>query len=157
MSIQPPSDIVMDVAQAADPARSQAATRRLMAYAAGDEPGPFGALVTPTSRPMGPAMSPEATLARLASGGRPASAGSQGTGVHNAGGAQRDLESFFLQTVFDTMMPKQSGALFGTGTAGSVWKSMLAEQLARQVTASGGLGILDPHDPSDGAARARRS
>ena len=40
-------------------------------------------------------------------------------------------------------MPKQSSALFGTGTAGDVWKSMLAEQIAAEMARAGGIGIAE--------------
>ena len=39
------------------------------------------------------------------------------------------------------MLPKDAGSVFGEGTAGDVWRSMLSEQIARQIAKSGALGL----------------
>ena len=39
------------------------------------------------------------------------------------------------------MLPKNAESVFGSGTAGGIWKSMLAEKLADQISRSGGIGI----------------
>jgi peptidoglycan hydrolase FlgJ len=39
------------------------------------------------------------------------------------------------------MLPKESEEVFGKGTAGGVWKSMLAEQLGNQLAKGNGIGI----------------
>ena len=39
------------------------------------------------------------------------------------------------------MLPKESEEVFGKGTAGGVWKSMLAEQLGAQLAKGKGIGI----------------
>jgi Rod binding domain-containing protein len=39
------------------------------------------------------------------------------------------------------MLPKQSEDLFGKGTAGTVWRSMMAEQLGNQLAQGKGIGI----------------
>jgi Rod binding domain-containing protein len=46
-----------------------------------------------------------------------------------------------LSQFVETMLPDDSEAVFGSGTAGEIWKSMLAEQVANQLAASGGVGI----------------
>ena len=38
-------------------------------------------------------------------------------------------------------MPKNANSVFGTGTAGDVWKSMLSEHIANKIAASGTIGI----------------
>jgi Rod binding domain-containing protein len=53
----------------------------------------------------------------------------------------RKFEAFILQTFVETMLPKNSEELFGKGTAGGVWKSMLAEQLGSQLAKGNGIGI----------------
>jgi peptidoglycan hydrolase FlgJ len=55
--------------------------------------------------------------------------------------AFRQFESFILQSFIETMLPKNAESVFGSGTAGGVWKSMLAEKLADQISRSGGIGI----------------
>jgi flagellar protein FlgJ len=55
--------------------------------------------------------------------------------------AFRQFESFILQSFIETMLPKNAESVFGKGTAGGVWKSMLAEKLADQISRSGGIGI----------------
>jgi hypothetical protein len=39
------------------------------------------------------------------------------------------------------MLPKNAESVFGKGTAGGIWKSMMAEKLADQISRSGGIGI----------------
>ena len=39
------------------------------------------------------------------------------------------------------MLPKNSQAFFGKGTAGEVWKSMLAEKLGAQMASSDQVGL----------------
>ena len=53
----------------------------------------------------------------------------------------RKFEAFVLQVFVETMLPKQSEDLFGKGTAGTVWRSMLAEQLGNQLAQGKGIGI----------------
>lgn len=57
--------------------------------------------------------------------------------------AFRQFESFILQSFIETMLPKNAESVFGSGTAGGVWKSMLAEKLAEQISRSGGIGIAE--------------
>lgn len=51
------------------------------------------------------------------------------------------FEAFVLQSFIQSIMPQESTAVFGEGTAGEVWKSMLAEKIALQVAEAGGIGI----------------
>jgi Rod binding domain-containing protein len=39
------------------------------------------------------------------------------------------------------LLPKGAGAVFGQGTAGDMWRSMLAEQVSLQIAKSGKLGL----------------
>ena len=61
------------------------------------------------------------------------------------------------------MLPKEAGSVFGEGTAGDVWRSMLSEQIARQIAKSGALGLsrrlfathaIAPHDALGRAGEA---
>lgn len=51
------------------------------------------------------------------------------------------FEAFFLQSFIQSIMPQESSEVFGEGTAGEVWKSMLAEKLGMQFAEAGGIGI----------------
>jgi Rod binding domain-containing protein len=65
--------------------------------------------------------------------------------------AQKSFETFALQTFIGSMLPKENSKMFGTGNAGKMWQSLLAEKLAEQITASGRLKLL-PQQPSGTAA-----
>ncbi len=135
MSITPASDIVLDVARAADPARSAATTARLArletgAPAAGID---FAAIVE--------AGRPEP--ADFGRGSAPAGVGAAPAPRQpdTRGEAVKGLEQLVLQRLVEAMLPKESGTLFGRGTAGDVWRSMLAEQLAAQIGSVVDLGV----------------
>jgi peptidoglycan hydrolase FlgJ len=68
-----------------------------------------------------------------------------------AGKAQKSFEAFALQTFIGSMLPKENNKMFGTGNAGKMWQSLLAEKLAEQITASGRLKLL-PQQQSGAAA-----
>lgn len=57
--------------------------------------------------------------------------------------AFRQLEAFVLQSFIETMLPENAEAVFGKGTAGAIWKSMLAEKLAKEIADSGAVGIAE--------------
>lgn len=135
MSISPVSDIVLDVARAADPARSAAAEARL-------------ARLAEVERPSG------AEFAELVAAERRAPIGSRTVSASLPGGLARTrpredsraeavegLERLVLQKLVESMLPKETSTLFGRGTAGDVWRSMLAEQLATQIASSVDLGL----------------
>ena len=131
MTIRPPSDIVLDVAQAADPARLSAALRKL------DAPGAeaaFADALGAASAGRRPAQD-NAVPARLAALDWPA-----GAGRIDTLDPYQKLESFLLQSFIQTMMPS-SKSVFGRGAAADIHKSMLAEQLAEQLVRAGGIGI----------------
>ena len=132
------SDVVLDVLDAADPVAQRAATAKLDALKSS------GADFAAT-------MDSEATKA-AASDQSAAKVGDAQSGVVNGPPVQvikkpgpdevyRKFEAFILQTFVETMLPKQSEEVFGKGTAGGVWKSMLAEQLGAQLAKGKGIGI----------------
>ncbi|WP_279483905.1 rod-binding protein [Aureimonas sp. SK2] len=51
------------------------------------------------------------------------------------------FESFVLRSFIENMLPSQNTAFFGTGTAGNIWRSMLAEQIGDEMASAGGVGI----------------
>jgi hypothetical protein len=138
MAIKPPSDIVFDVARAADPARYQTAAAKLSAGARPVDPSGFDEAMQ------------TASADRLISGGfdiysarntiRNSAQASSSDASKLAG---QQFEAFVLQTFIESMMPKDAENTFGKGSAGAIWKSMMAEQIAGQVAKSGGIGIAD--------------
>jgi hypothetical protein len=122
VGITPPSDIVLGSMLAADPDKYRAAVERLRQFAA-DRPPP-----TVAAAPAAPvALAPRAAVSAAR---RPAASDAFG-----------QLEAFVLQTFIENMLPSNAEVAFGKGTAGAVWKSMLAEQLAKQMALSGQVGL----------------
>jgi len=137
-----PPDIVLGVALAADPEKYRAAVERLRQISAGAgaeasfDPGAFAAAVEKAwpdpanAPPMRPNAAPPPRIASVPvqQGGKAAAAFGQ-------------LEAFVLQSFIQSMLPKDAQHVFGKGTAGEVWKSMLAEKLGAEIAKSGRIGI----------------
>ncbi|WP_267426823.1 rod-binding protein [Methylobacterium sp. GC_Met_2] len=154
MSVQPPSDIVLDVARAADPTRYQAAATKLtqgspatftdaLGEAAAARAG-IPAIAQPSADTVMTRFRTAATLAAPGPKGSPA----------------QQFEAFFLQSFVESMLPQGASAVFGKGNAGSIWRSMLAEQLGAQLAKSGGVGIarmIDAAHPGPAAPAAARA
>lgn len=144
MSISPPSDILLGVAKAADPQKYRQAVEKL-ARASGTSAseaetaltGAIGEAVASTPARRAPVSSAIDSTGRFNSAFR----------VDQVGQAKKDpgkeFEAFFLQTAIESMLPKDSKTLFGTGPAGDIWKSMLAEQIARELAQSTSFGIAE--------------
>ncbi|MEO1281589.1 MAG: hypothetical protein AAFV69_07645 [Pseudomonadota bacterium] len=64
----------------------------------------------------------------------------EGEGQLDATG--RKLEAFFLKTIVETMLPKGEQSFVGGGVAGGIWRSMLAEQIANEMSGSLNLNLL---------------
>ncbi len=134
MSIAPPSDIILDVAQAADPQRLQAATSKLARMASGSAtlPDDFATLLTqagslPGSTPATPAV--RSTLATT-----PARI------VTAPASPYRKFEAVLLQSFVQEILPKDE-QLFGDAASADISRSMMAEQLANQLAKSDKIGI----------------
>lgn len=56
--------------------------------------------------------------------------------------ARKSFEAFALQVFIGSMLPKENAKMFGTGSAGKLWQSLLAEKLADQIASSGRLKLL---------------
>lgn len=95
------------------------------------------AVILPVDRPPGATTAVD--LGRAASVRDSSAAPSTKAG--KAAEAFRQFEAFVLQSFIETMLPKNAEVVFGKGSAGAIWKSMLAEKLADQISRSGGVGI----------------
>ncbi|ATO57645.1 rod-binding protein [Bartonella sp. 1-1C] len=141
MAIQPPSDIVLDVARAADPLEYRASVEKLYSLQK------FARVQTTEREGSSFADLAQTTLASevqddLVSDGlvqqvhiRPQSVQSKEAEVF------RNFEAFVLQTFVESMFATDIQSIFGKGQAGQIWKSMMAEQLAKEFAVSGGIGI----------------
>jgi hypothetical protein len=153
VAIRPPSDLVLDVAAAADPAKLQAATDKLdkardaaaerageafqtaLAAAAGTGTAAAQAAASGAS-----AASSEAAKLNAVANARTAPMLRQDTSPAKA---MEKLEAFFLQSALQEMLPKDAENVYGAGLAGSVWRSMLAEQVAAELAKNTKFGIAE--------------
>lgn len=161
MAIAPPSDIVFDVAMAADPARLRTATAKLERLGGAGRTrvaDTFPAL--PPVKPTGATRPVRAALdvatptafdlhrARLHLRDNTATTRTQpSTEVAAVPDKRREVmrqfEAMVMQNFIASMLPQNSETVYGKGTAGEVWKSMLSDQLGKQTAKAGGIGIAE--------------
>jgi flagellar protein FlgJ len=113
MAVEFPSDLILDVARAADPARANAVEQRL---ARGESVSPVETTGS-TQR-----------LSRSANASGPES-------------AAREFEALLVGNMITDMMGGEQESYFGGGFAGGVWKSMMAEQIAMAVVDRADFGV----------------
>lgn len=134
MSIFPTTDIISDVARAADPEKVRIATKRLSEFGATSvasscDKGFPGAQSTRSRVWMGDAVTATIDQAPPTDiNAKPLSA------------AQK-FEAFLLQSWLENLLPKEGGDAYGAGPGANVWRSMMAEQLGAQLARAGGLGL----------------
>ncbi|NTF40931.1 rod-binding protein [Rhizobium sp. AC27/96] len=134
MAISPPSDLVLDVVKAANPADVEVAQAKLAANKAAfaatslaENGSGFGAAFS--------ALNSAATQAGLAN----ANTHSSPTKVPQV---YRKFEAMMMQNFVKNMLPS-SETLYGKGSAGEIWKGMMAEQLGNTIAKNGGVGIAE--------------
>jgi len=117
VAISPPGDIILEVARAADPEKVEAARARLQSLGR----GAAQAFEQPTS-----------------------------AGLRREPPARADMpehfvqfEAMLLQNFLETMLPKDSDAVFGKGLSGEMWRSVLAQQLGETMARRGGFEIAE--------------
>lgn len=102
---------------------------------------------TAETAPASPAASPAANAAATDAGPRFSAAldaAFAGKGPQSgAPGELQQFEGFVLRTFVEAMLPKENASFFGSGTAGDIWRSMMAERLGEEIAAGGGIGIAD--------------
>ena len=137
MAFNPTSDVVLDVLNAADPARASMAAERLAALASS---APSRDFTVDLDKAAASAAIPAPPLERGLANARNAFA-EAADATDPAARAKVEFEAMALGSFVGEMLPKESNAFFGQGTAGEVWRSMLSEQIARQIAKSGALGL----------------
>jgi Rod binding domain-containing protein len=131
LAISPPSDIVLDVARAVDPAELAAARTQLVERAR-----------TGAAKVDFPDITAPGTALKNMAGMRFAGqAETDKTGETPE--AYRKFEAAVLQNFMQSMMPKDSEAVYGKGLAGDMWKSELAKQMGTVLSERGGIGIAN--------------
>ena len=121
MSIAPPSDIILDVAQAADPQRLQAATSKLAKLASGSAtvPDDFETLLTQAGGlPASTTATPVLRNSTLAT--------TPATVVTTPASPYRKFEAVLLQSFVQEMLPKDE-QLFGDAASADISRSMMAQ------------------------------
>jgi peptidoglycan hydrolase FlgJ len=127
----------MEVLNAADPSRASLAAQRLSALAGSDAPS--ADFSSDLERAASSATATPAALAgaadarsRLADFPR---------GPDKVGKAATQFEAMMLNSFVGELLPKDASSVFGEGTAGDMWRSMLAEQVSLEIAKSGKLGL----------------
>ena len=144
MAISPPSDILLDVANAADPASVRAATARLATLAADPtaKAGDFARALA-TARQDGKASSAWARGLGAAHAGSTLTPSTPSVAARAAplkGDTYQRFEAVLLTNFVESMLPKDD-ELYGDKQSAGIYRSMLAEQFANQIAKAGGIGI----------------
>ena len=135
MAISPPSDLVMDVVRAADPAEVQEAQARLKANRAAfqatslaENGNGFANTVAVLNQD-----SPTNSLGDITNRAE----------AKKIPESYRKFEAMVLQNFVKSMLPSESEEIYGKGTAGDMWKSMMAEQIGNVMAQGDGVGIAE--------------
>ena len=138
MSISPATDIVLDVARAADPTRYKRAVARL------DETARAGFADSLAAEESAPPRSPQAPPGSLPQQAvhQPVAraSGAETDKTDKTASTYRQFEAMALANMLESAMPSDEG-FFGKGVAGDTWKSMLIDQIANEMAKHGGVGI----------------
>jgi Rod binding domain-containing protein len=168
MAIDASSDIVLEVANAADPTRAAAVAQRLNALSgatgAADAADFADALAaTAPAAASGPSTAPAAASGPSAADARARFSAAAEAADGKAAKVKTEFESVMLNSFVSEMLPKDASTVFGQGLAGDMWKSMLADQVSRQIAKSDALGIgkrlfaTHPLAASDALEKAKRA
>jgi flagellar protein FlgJ len=137
MAFNPRTDVVLEVASAADPSRATLAAQRLNALAGSNAPtADFAANLDRAAAPGSAMTAPLANAADARSRLAEAHGGPDKTRQ-----AKTQFEAMMLNSFVSELLPKDTGEVFGQGMAGDMWRSMLAEQVSTQIAKSGKLGL----------------
>jgi len=140
VAINPPSDIVLDVLNAADPTRAEAATQRLNALAAGAPASAADDFAKALNAAGQSSANGVSSLVGMADA-RSKLLNKRAAEALKTKNAQVEFEATLLNNLVGEMLPKDAAGVYGQGSAGDIWRSMLGDQIAHQIAKSGELGI----------------
>lgn len=143
MDLASGSDILLGVARAARPADAKAAAQRLAERSAVAEEAKElrGLALAASVFDSVAAGSQDAAFASAAPVRTLTAPASRVAASSSPAAPYAKFEAFVLQMFIEAMLPDDAEAVFGSGTAGNVWKSFMAEALADEAVKSGGVGI----------------
>lgn len=118
MAVQFPSDIIMDVARAADPASAKRVESKLANAAEG---AGFSGVMEGVDVTGG-------RLSRVDAGSQKLS-------------PAKEFEAVLVSKMVEDMMGEDENSYFGGGFAGGVWKSMMAEKIAQEIVKTSDFGV----------------
>lgn len=129
------NDLITDVINAADPVKQRQAAIRLER-------------MTPAQQAeFTTALKSEFDAGRMVNSPVPAGAPVPTTPVIRQSkgnyGVYRKFEAFVLQMFVEEMLPKDAEQVFGKGSAGNIWRSMMAEQIGNEIAKGKGVGIAE--------------
>lgn len=143
MTIFPATDLVTDVASAADPERVKAAVARLADLSSRKvDPREFAALVA------GAKGGAPTEAARTRTADATVAATNSAAAIAQPSDPAQKFEAYIIQTCLQTILPQSGQGYFGRSAGSDVWRSMVAEQLGEQIAKAGGFGLhkmLDAH------------
>lgn len=61
----------------------------------------------------------------------------------DTGGSFKKFEAVILEQFVQHMLPEDASNVFGEGTAGDIWKGMMAQQIGATLAKGGGVGIAE--------------
>jgi hypothetical protein len=143
MTVAPVQDLIVDVMAAADPASQRAAAGKLESLSSAAD-GDFAAAMDQKIEAAAQQRSVAAAQAEGASRGSAIDDGGHTRFIKGPNGDRaifRKFEAFVLQTFVESMLPQDASEVFGKGTPGMIWRSMLAEQIANEMAKGDGIGI----------------
>lgn len=133
MAISPPTDLVMDVLRAADPTQVKEAQARLQSNRA--------AFRASSLAETGNGFANTVAILNQNQAGSGLGSIENRAEPKKVPETYRKFEAMVLQNFVRSMMPSNSEDVYGKGTAGDIWKSMMAEQIGNVMAKGNGVGI----------------
>ncbi|WP_158285675.1 rod-binding protein [Pseudohoeflea suaedae] len=136
MAISVPSDLVLDVVNAASPEAARKA-ENMLAAAAATKARASAATDRFTTEVADLRGDTSASLVDLRS--RLEAAASE----VEVPEAYRKFEAMVLGNFVQSMLPSDNEDVYGKGTAGDIWKGMMADKIGQVISEGGGIGIAE--------------
>jgi len=155
MTVAPVQDLIVDVMAAADPVAQRMAAARLERLASGADQN-FAAAVDQKIEAAGlRQVDASAVDGDMPEGSAPIDGAGHAPiikAMNSNSAVYRKFEAFVLQMFVESMLPKDASNVFGKGTAGTIWRSMMAEQIGNEMARGNGVGIAKQLAKSRAAA-----